>query len=217
MNQVAENFRTRDYWIVENAQYAAVSFRLRKLARIVNEMAGDRECSLLDVGCGPAALRSVLRPNVAYHGIDIAIHEPAPYLQEIDIAHDPIDFSGRSFDFVVAMGLYEYMGTQQDQKFDEVRAIMKNDGKFIMSYINFGHFRRLVWPNYNNVKPIGEMADHLKKVFHVERYLPVSHHWRQKQPGKRSLQGLQMKVNFNIPIITPAMAVEYFFVCSAKK
>ena len=179
-------------------------------------MAGDRECTLLDVGCGPAALRPVLRPNVRYHGIDIAIHEPADYLRELDIAQKPIDFEGRRFDFVTAMGLFEYMGQQQDRKLEEIRAVLKPDGKFIMSYINFGHYHRLVWPNYNNVKPVAEMAKGLSQVFKVEKYFPVSHHWRQKQPGKRSLQGLQMRINFNIPVVSSMIAVEYFFICSPK-
>jgi len=216
MNQVMENFRSKDYWIVENAQYAVVSFRLKKCGHLVNQMAAGRECSLLDVGCGPAALRTQLAPNVAYHGIDIAIHDPAPYLKEIDVAHEPIDFDGKRFDFVAAMGFFEYMGVQQDVKLEEIRSILNPGAKFIMSYINFGHFRNLVWPNYNNCKPVSEMEQSLKKFFNVEKYFPVSHHWRQKQPGKRSLQGLQMHINFNIPVISPATAVEYFFICSPK-
>lgn len=216
MSQVMENFRSKDYWIVENAQYAVVSFRLKKCGRIVNRMAGNRDCSLLDVGCGPGALRTQLAPNVAYHGIDIAIHDSAPYFKELDVAHEPIAFDGKRFDFVASMGFFEYMGVQQEQKLEEIRSILRPDGKFIMSYINFGHFRGLVWPNYNNCKPIGEMAQGIKKFFNVEKLFPVSHHWRQKQPGKHSLQGLQMHINFSIPVVTKAMAVEYFFICSPK-
>ena len=60
MKQVAENFRGKDYWIAENAQYAVPSFRLRKCAQIINAMAGNKECTLLDVGCGPGALQPLL-------------------------------------------------------------------------------------------------------------------------------------------------------------
>jgi cyclopropane fatty-acyl-phospholipid synthase-like methyltransferase len=216
MKQTTENFRSRDYWVVENAQYAEASFRLRKCARVLNELAGDRKCALLDVGCGPAALQPLLKPNISYYGIDIAIHKPGVYLREVDTAREPIAFDNMRFDFVVALGFFEYMGQQQDRKFEEIRTILKDDGKFMMSYINFGHFRRKVWPNYNNVQPIAEMTRSLNEVFQVERRFPASHHWRQKQPGKSSFPALQMRVNFNIPIFSPLLAVEYFFICSRR-
>ena len=217
MTQIAENFRDRNYWIVENTIYTKASFRLRKCARVLNELAGSRDCALLDVGCGPAALRPLLNPNIEYYGIDIAIHEPAAHLKELDIAWKPIDFSGRRFDFVVAFGFFEYMGVQQEQKIREISEILKDDGKFMMSYVNFGHFHRKVWPNYNNVQPIGAMAERLKRIFCVERCFPISHHWRQKQPGKYALRALQKHINFNIPLISPLFAVEYCLVCSRRK
>jgi SAM-dependent methyltransferase len=214
MDQIAATFRNRDYWIVENAQYAEPSFRLRKCAAFVNKMAGSRQCSLLDVGCGPAALRPLLRQNIEYCGIDIALHQSAPFLREVDTAQEPIAFDDRRFDFVMALGFFEYMGGKQDSKFLEIRKILKDDGKFFLSYINFGHFRGKVWPNYNNVQSIAEMKRDLSKYYQVDSYFPASHHWRQKQPGKRSLRSLQMHMNFNIPIVSPMMAVEYFFICS---
>lgn len=216
MKQAAENFRSRDYWIVENAQYAEANFRLQKCARIINEMAGNQECALLDVGCGPAALQLLLNPKISYYGVDMAIHEPAAYLRELDLARETIAFDDKRFDFVVALGFFEYMGQQQNRKFEEIRATLKDDGKFIMSYVNFGHLQRLVWPNYNNVKPIAAMAHSLKREFRLERCFPVSHHWRQKQPGKYAVRAIQMHVNFSIPLISPWLAVEYFFVCSRR-
>lgn len=155
-----------------------------------------------------------MNPNLRYYGIDIAIHEPAVHLKELDIAREPIDFDGRRFDFVVALGFFEYMGGQQNRKLEEIKAILKDDGKFMMSYINFGHFRRKVWPNYNNVQSIAEMKESLRKVFRVDKCFPASHHLRQKQPGKYALPALQMHVNVNIPMMSPLLAVEYFFLCS---
>jgi SAM-dependent methyltransferase len=215
--QAIEHFRSRDYWVVENAQYAEASFRLRKCARVINELAADRECALLDVGCGPAALRSLLNPDINYHGIDIAIHQPAGYLRELDTTREPIAFDNKRFDFVVAFGFFEYMGQQQGRKFEEIRRVLKDDGTFMMSYINFGHFRRKVWPNYNNVQSIAEMTKSLNEVFQVERRFPASHHWRQKQPGQNSFPSLQMRLNFNIPIFSPLLAVEYLFICSKRR
>ena len=214
MKQLPENFRDRNYWIVENTLYAEASFRLRKCARFLNELAGDRDCALLDVGCGPAALRHLLNPNIRYYGIDIAIHKPAAQLKELDIARQPLEFDGQRFDFVVALGFFEYMGDQQKRKLEEIREILKDNGKFIMSYINFGHFHRKVWSNYNNVQSIAEMRESLKDVFRVDKCFPASHHLRQKQPGKYALPGLQMHINWNIPMMSPMLAVEYFFLCS---
>jgi cyclopropane fatty-acyl-phospholipid synthase-like methyltransferase len=210
-------FRSRDYWIVQNLEYAEPSFRLFKCARMLNEFANGKESNLLDVGCGPGTLGSLLDPNIHYHGIDIAIHQPAPYLREFDISREKISFDKKRFDFVTAMGFFEYMGDKQKIKFEEIKAILNDGGKFIMSYINFSHYRKEVWPNYNNVQSIAEMKRSLNEVFHVDRFFPASHHWRQKQPGKYSLKTVQKHLNYNIPLISPSFAVEYFFICSHKK
>ena len=214
--EIIKSFRKRDYWIVENSQYAEVSFRLRKCGRIINDLAGGRECSLLDVGCGPGALRTVLAPNIRYYGIDIAIHERAPHFRELDLANDEISYDGMRFDFVTAFGFFEYMGHVQNKKLQEIKACLKPGGKFLMTYINFGHFRRQIWPNYNNVQPIDQMLKNVEDAFRVEKLFPASHHWRQKQPGKNAIPVVQMHVNFNIPLLSPLLAVEYLFVCSAR-
>jgi cyclopropane fatty-acyl-phospholipid synthase-like methyltransferase len=217
MNHPGADFRNRDYWIVENAQYFEPSFRLKKCAALINKMAGTRSCSLLDVGCGPAALRPLLHRNIDYCGIDIAIHRPAPFLREVDTAQERIAFDDRRFDFVTALGFFEYMGQKQSAKLLEIRNILKADGKFILSYINFGHFRGKVWPNYNNVQSVAELKKALSEYYRVERCFPASHHRRQKQPGKHAFRSLQMLVNFNIPVVSPMMAVEYFYICSALR
>src|SRR5260370_8382233 len=217
MKQAVESFRSRDYWVVENAQYAEPSFRLHKCARVINELGGNGEWRMVDVGCGTAALELLLNFNIRYYGIDIAINKPAHYLREFDIARETIAFDNKRFDFIVAFGFFEYMGQRQNVKFKEIREILKDDGKFMMSYINFAHFRRKVWPNYNNVQPIAEMTNSLNEVFQIERRFPASHHWRQKQPGKSSFPALQMRLNFNITIFSPLLAVEYFFICSRRK
>jgi cyclopropane fatty-acyl-phospholipid synthase-like methyltransferase len=212
-----QNYRKRDYWIVENAQYAKPSFRLSKCSRMINEMANGRECSLLDVGCGPGALRPLLSPNISYYGIDIAIPQPASYLRELDFAKNEISFDGRRFDFVVALGVFEYMGQLQERKFEEIRNLLNRGGKFVLSYINFGHYRQRVWPNYNNVQPVAAMKQSLQQTFHIDRCFPACHHWRQRQPGKYAIPGIQMHVNWNIPLVSRWLAVEYFFVCSGRR
>src|SRR5512144_3011817 len=106
MMEATENLRSKDYWIVENAQYAEPSFRLRKCARILDGIAHGRRCDLLDVGCGPAALRELLSPNFNYYGLDIAIQKPASYLREVDFGATKISFDGKRFDFITALGVF---------------------------------------------------------------------------------------------------------------
>lgn len=106
MREAVDNYRSRDYWIVENAQYAGPSFCLRKLARFVDALAGGRRCSLRDVGCGPATLRELLSPNLSYFSLDTAIQQPACYLREVDFVRDEISFGEKRLDFVVGLGLF---------------------------------------------------------------------------------------------------------------
>ena len=216
MQVATDNYRDRDFWIVENAQYARPNFRLRKCARLLNDVAGGSSFDLLDVGCGPAALRTLLAPNISYHGIDIAVHQPAPFLRQVDFVKNPISFEERRFDIVVALGVFEYMGACQAQKMAEIRQLLKPEGIFLMSYINFQHVRRKVYPMYNNVRPIKELTRGLEEMFRVERCFPVSHHWRHKQPGRNVLPGLQLRVDWNIPWVSDWLAVEYFCLCSPR-
>lgn len=216
MPVLTDNFYKRDFWIEENLVYAQPIFRSKRCARMIAKFAIGEQCDLLDVGCGPASLRRVLPPNVNYHGIDIAIHEPAPYLRELDFSERPIGFNDKRFRFVVALGVLEYMGRRQREKFSEIANILEPNGKFIMSYVNFRHIRKKIYAMYNNVQTIEEMRRGLEEVFRVEQIFPVCHHWRHKQPGRNALPALQMKIDSDIPVFSRLFAVEYFFVCSKR-
>jgi len=102
---------------------------LQKSARIINALAGREECDLLDVGCGPATLMRLVRPNIHYYGIDIAIHDPAPHLIEADILKEPIRFADKRFSIVAALGLFEYVGASQEQKFSEIAQLLSERGR----------------------------------------------------------------------------------------
>ncbi|MFL6436486.1 MAG: methyltransferase domain-containing protein [Terriglobales bacterium] len=216
MLQIAERYDKRDFWIRENAQYAEANFRMRKCAKLINRDAEEKTLSLLDIGCGPAAMRKVVSSNVLYHGVDIAIHEPAPYLLERDFVQSEIEFQGKTFDRIVALGVFEYMGSHQARKLEEIRQLLNPGGKFILSYVNFGHYRRKIYAMYNNVQSIREMQKSLEALFDIERCFPVCHHWRHRQPGKNAIPGIQMRIMFGIPWISPWLATEYFFICSTK-
>ena len=206
----------RDFWSAENLKFTTPHFRLRKSARIVHKIAGDRACDLLDVGCGPATLKTVLRENISYYGIDIAIHEPAPYLLEYDFLEAPIGFNGKRFDIVLAQGVFEYVGTHQDQKLAEISSLLTDDGRFVVSYVNFDHRARSIYWPYSNMQSFSAFRRSLSAHFTIERYFPVAHNWRHSEPGKRLLQKVQLPMTVNVPVVSRTLAVEYFFVCARR-
>ena len=209
----AVRYYKKDFWSKENLKFSEPHYRLEKSARIVNRIAGRRERTLLDVGCGPAALRSLLRPNIGYHGIDIAIQEPAPYLLEADLVETPVRFGDRKFDIVMAQGFFEYIGEHQAQKFSEIAQVLRADGTFVATYTNFGHRdRKIYWP-YSNVQPMSRFRASLAEHFEVRRFFPASHNWNHGQPSKPIIRAGNMHVNVNVPVLSPLLAVEYFLIC----
>ncbi len=178
----------KDFWSTENLKFTTPHYRLRKAARIVHEIVGDKPCELLDVGCGPAQLKAVLRENIGYYGIDIAIHEPAPNLLEYDFLEAPISFNGKRFDIVLAQGVFEYVGTLQNQKFAEISSLLKDDGRFVVSYVNFDHRARSIYWPYSNIQSMSAFRRSLSAHFKIERSFPTAHNWHHSEPGKRLLQ-----------------------------
>jgi cyclopropane fatty-acyl-phospholipid synthase-like methyltransferase len=214
MGQVSETYHKRDFWAKENLQYTEAHFRLEKVAGLVNGIAGDRQWDLLDVGCGPATLRRMLRTNVQYHGIDIAIHTPAPNLVQADFVEGPVAFGDKQFDIIVAQGVFEYVGKVQSQKFAEIRSLLKSGGTFITSYVNFDHREASVWPAYNNMQSFNEFRAGLASVFDINRSFPTSHNWHHHEPRRQYMKRIQMHMNVTIPVISRLFAVEYLFICS---
>lgn len=206
----------KEFWSQENLKYSKPHHRLEKSARIINRMARGRECTLLDVGCGPATLMSLLRPNIRYHGMDIAIHAEAPNLLEADFVQSPIKFGDMTFDIVVAQGFFEYMGDSQARKFAEIAQILNDNGTFVVSYVNFGHRSKNVYWPYSNVQEIGDFRQDLARHFTVHKSFPTAHNWNHLEPSRRLIRTANMYINFNIPFISRVLAVEYFFICSKR-
>ena len=206
----------RDYWRSENLKYSRPHYRMEKAASVVRRLAAGKEQDLLDIGCGPAALMPLLPSTIRYFGIDIAIHNPAPYLIETDFLEEPIGFGGQEFDIAVAQGVFEYVGSFQSEKLAEIRALLRDGGRFLVSYVNFGHRRRKIYDNYNNIRPINEFGHALTEFFVIDAAFPVAHNWKHSEPRRRLLRNLQMNLNVNMPGISPRLAVEYFFLCSPR-
>jgi SAM-dependent methyltransferase len=183
----------------------------------VNRLAGGMNCDLLDVGCGPATLSTLLNRNINYYGIDMAIHDPAPNLLETDFSKGKIGFQHRTFDIVVAAGVFEYMGGEQREKLGEIQSILRPNGNFVVTYTNFHHIHnnRDYYP-YNNVLPLQDFIGDLQDYFHIRRWFPSSHNWRVSEPRRRWLKMINMNLNFNIPIVSRLLAINYFFICSLK-
>ena len=206
----------KDFWIKENLKCSGPHYRLEKSARIINRLAQGKEVMLLDVGCGPAALMPLLRSNIQYYGIDIAIHDPAPNLIEADFLEKPIRFDEKRFDIVTAQGVFEYVGAFQAQKFAEISQLLNDDGIFIVSYSNFGHRSRSIYWPYSNVQAIDDFRQSLTQYFEIKRYFPTSHNWHRCEPNRKFIKAANMHINIDIPFISPVLAVAYFFICSKR-
>ena len=214
MKSIGKEFHSQYWWQQEGLNYIQPHYRLVKCARIVNSLAGGRECDLLDVGCGPATLSQFLQKNIHYYGIDIAIQDPSPNLIEIDLTKNEIDFQNKSFDLIVAQGFFEYIGEFQNQKFSEIKRNLKVNGKFIATYVNFSHLHRQIYPMYNNIVPLKIFIKDLSSVFRIDRFFPSAHNWIGTEPSRPWFKKLQMPLYIKIPFISPLIGVEYFFICS---
>ena len=204
------------FWDTANLSFGEPWYRLRKAARIVARLAGQRQCTLLDVGCGPGTLMRLLPTNIEYFGIDVALHTTAPNFIEADIAREPIAFNGKRFDLVTALGLFEYVEDSQSQKFADVAELLEPGGKFVLTYTNFGHRKKRIYEAFSNIQSLDSFKQDLQRYFTVERCFPASHNWKHSQPDRRLVKAVNMCVNANIPVLSPVLAVDYFFVCSLR-
>ncbi len=214
---VNAQYYKKAFWRNESSKFSAPHYRLQKSAQLVNKTAGTKACTLLDLGCGPATFQHLLRRNINYYGIDIAIVDPAPNLLEVDMLEAPIRFGDRRFDIVIAQGLFEYLGAKQSQKFAEIAQILREDGTFIVSYTNFGHLKPQMYEAYSNVQPLERFRESLLQDFVVRKAFPTSHNWSHGQPTRRLVKAANMYLNANIPFVSPLLAVEYFFVCTPRR
>ena len=217
METAIAKYEKRDFWIEENQKYCEPHFRLTKAAQIVNRLAAGRERVLLDVGCGPATLRRLLNENIHYYGVDIAIHEQAPNLLELDFVANPIAFGGKRFDIIVAQGIFEYIGEVQAQKLQEISQLLNNkDSKVVISYVNFNHLNRSIYRPYNNIQLFEDFRSGLEQFFYIEKFFPTSQRWHHDEPRRGLMKAVQTYLNLNIPFVSRMFAVEYFFICRPR-
>ena len=216
MRKISNQFYSKQYWLEGNLRYSEPHYTLEKCARIVNRLSKGRSCDLLDIGCGPATLAKLLKKNINYFGIDLAIHDPAPNLLEMDISQNEIRFGNKKFDLIVMRGILEYLGDYQQKKFSEILQIMNKSGRLVLSYVNFNHLNCPQLDKisiYNNMRPIRDLRRDLELYFHVDRCFPSSYNWYHGEPRGDWLVKIQMPLEINIPVFSRLFAVEYFFIC----
>lgn len=215
MNEQSSQYK-KDFWDTANLKFGEPWYRLRKAARVITRLAGDEECALLDIGCGPGTLGTLLPANVEYYGVDIAVHTSAANFIEADIVNTPITFNGKRFDLVSALGIFEYVDSAQSRKFAEIAELLTRDGKFVVTYTNFSHRKKQVYEAFSNIQPLNSFRADLQRYFIIERSFPASHNWKHSQPDKKLVKAANMRLNANIPVLSPMLAVDYFFICSPR-
>lgn len=206
----------KDFWSTENLKYSTPHLRMQKVAYTTNKLARGTECTLLDIGCGPGTLASLLNQNIHYYGIDIAISHPAPNLIETDLLKSPIQFDNRTFDIVVAQGIFEYVGNNQDRKLAEISDLIHRKGTFVTSYVNFDHRRRHIYQPYSNIQHFRDFHEAVERHFRILRIIPTSHNWRHKEPSRRLVRSAGRYINFRIPFASRPLAVQYILVCTPR-
>lgn len=205
----------KDFWSTENLKYSRPHYRMEKVSRLLNKLAHGNDCTLLDVGCGPATLASLLQPNIHYYGIDIAIKNPAANLIEADFLEAPISFGGKRFDMILAQGVFEYVGNHQAEKLAEIAGLLNENGTFVVTYVNFDHRKPDVYWPYSNAQPFNDFRSSIGEHFRIRRLFPTSHNWGHQEPNRKLVRAANMHINLNIPFVSPVLAVEYILICSA--
>lgn len=117
---------------------------------------------------------------------------------------------------VVALGVIRLHRTLPGRQIQGDPATAQSKRDVFDAYINFSHFRRRIYPAYNNIQSIPDMIKAILDAFQLAQVFPVSHHWRHKQSGKNALPRIQMHFDIDIPGISPWLAVEYFFTCKFR-
>ena len=207
----------KDFWRGEQPKFATPHYRLRKIARLVNRIVGDRAATMLDLGCGPGTLGLLLNPGICYYGLDLVVPEQARSLREADLTESAIQFDDLQFDVIVAQGVFEYLGGHQSEKFAEISRILAPGGRFVVTYVNFDHRKPYMYPPYSNVQAHDAFRGALQEHFVIERSFPTSYNWNGGQPNRKWLQAANMRCNANVPVVGGRLAVEHIFVCAGRR
>ncbi|WP_284352581.1 class I SAM-dependent methyltransferase [Roseisolibacter agri] len=173
--------------------------------------------TLLDLGCGPAALRRLLPADIAYYGADLTAEALPPGRESdrfavADLNADADPFPGRTFDVLVVSGMFEYV--RDPRAFlTLVRRKTRPGGHLVLTYLNRWHHRELrarllhrapTYPDpHINFISIAEAARGIKASgFVIESYAMLS-------AGQRVLPVVPGTLHFPLNVL----ARTFVFVC----
>ena len=57
-------------------------------------------------------------------------------------------------------------GNLSPGKFAEIARILNGDGKFIVTYTNFGHRKKRIYEPFSNVQPLDSFRQDLRRLLH---------------------------------------------------
>ena len=83
------------------------------------------------------------------------------------------------------------MGSAQSRKFSEIAQLLKERGKFILSYTNFGHHDKYVFEAFSNVQPIRRLPGRAVCYFTIDVCFPASHNWHGGQPNRKLIKAAE--------------------------
>lgn len=135
-----------EHWNDRARAFGTPHLRLRTITSLVASLPGGPG-SLLDIGCGPATLGSMLPSGTDYFGGDIASdvmpmgNSPDHFaVADLNAGEEP--FPTRRFDVVVVSGMFEYI--RDPSAFVKLLARkVRPEGHLILTYMNRRNYREL--------------------------------------------------------------------------
>lgn len=142
------------HWRGNAYRFGRPHARLQLVARIVSTLPArsgahaSHPRTLLDLGCGPAALRQLLPADIAYHGVDLTAEALPPGRESdrfavADLNADVDPFPTRTFDVLVVSGMFEYV-RDPGAFLALVRRKTRPGGHLVLTYLNRWHHRELL-------------------------------------------------------------------------
>ncbi len=134
---------TLTYWKKETQKYQTPHLRL---SRIVDEIRQRTpQGRILDIGCGPQTLGSMLGSSHDYSGVDIVGTGDA-HFQAFNLETQPLsEFPFQEpFDIVTCSGLFEYLSLERIEGLLHLihKQLLTPQSLFIATYTNFSHVTR---------------------------------------------------------------------------
>lgn len=136
----------QEHWNDRARAFGTPHARLRAIANLVASLPGGPG-TLLDLGCGPATLGSMLPSGTDYFGVDIVgdvmpVETSPDHFAVADLNRGEEPFPSRRFDVVVVSGMFEYI--RDPSAFINLLARkVRPGGHLILTYMNRRNYREL--------------------------------------------------------------------------